>query len=52
MLHFALLGLIPVDVQLIPSPLLFVICMVYPVLDFVDMNTKKEGTITAKSNDI
>ena len=48
MLHFALLGLIPVDIQSIPAPLLFVVCMVYPVLDFVDVNTQKRRSNNCK----
>ena len=53
MFHSEFLGLIHVDpVQEISAPLLLVICRVYPVLEFLDMNMQKEGTIAAKKGKV
>ena len=49
MFHSELLGLIHLDpAQEIFAPLLLVICMVYPVLEFVGAYTQKGPTITAQ----
>ena len=52
MFHSELLGLIHLDpAQEILAPLLLVICMVYPVLEFVGAYTQKGPTITAQKEE-